>query len=83
MATKNRLFAIIIMCLILVFSIIHLGVGSGIIAQNRNFGDLFRPEIGLSAFNIVLSILGLAVGAAGLFCILTNQAIISMFYFIV
>ncbi len=82
MVTPIRIYGIIMMSLILIFSFIHLGVSIGIISKNRSFGDMFRPEIGLSAFNIVISFLGIVVGAFGLFCILTNQEVSSKFRFI-
>ena len=73
MIIKTIHYGIIIMSLILIFAIIHFAVGIGIIANNRGYGDMFRPEIGLAAYNIVLSLLGFIVGGVGLFCILTNQ----------
>ncbi|CAF1350362.1 unnamed protein product [Rotaria sordida] len=68
-------YGIIIMILILVFAIIHLGVSIGIIVKNRHYGDIFRPETGLSAFNIVISVLGILVGAFGLICLLAKKQI--------
>ncbi len=66
MAIVDRMFAISIMALILVFSLIHLAVSIGIIVPFRKYGDIFRPQIGLSAFNIVISFFGLVTGILGL-----------------
>ena len=51
----------------------------GIIVNDRNYGDTFRPEIGLSAFNIVISLLGMAVGVLGFICIFRPQPVLSEF----
>jgi hypothetical protein len=82
MATKFAIYGIIIMSLILIFSFIHLGVSIGIISENRSYNDMFRPEIGLSSFNIVISFLGIVVSALGLFCLLTNQGVLRKFLLI-
>lgn len=76
MVANIPICSIIIIVLILIFAIIHLGVSIGIIARNHQYKDLFRPEIGLSSFNIVISVLGLAVGALGLFCLLGSHRIL-------
>ena len=76
-----RVYGILIMSLILIFSLIHLGVGIGIIARNRGFGTMFRPEIGLAAYNIVISFLGIIVGTIGLICILKHQKLLGKFLF--
>jgi len=82
MALNVLQYGIIIMCLILVFAFIHLGVSIGILVNNRGYGDMFRLEIGLSAYNIVISFLGIVVGGDGLFCVLTRQNILGKFQFI-
>ena len=66
MALVDRIFAITIMALIVLFSIIHLGVSIGIIVPYRKYGDIFRPQIGLSSFNLVISLFGLLTGILGL-----------------
>jgi hypothetical protein len=79
MGTKIRIYGTIIMSLILIFSFIHLGVGIGIISKNRSYGNMFHAEIGLSAYNIVISFLGILVGAVGLCCVLTGQEVLGKF----
>jgi uncharacterized membrane protein len=56
-----------ILCLVLSFAVIHLGVSISIIDQNRDYGGIFRPETGLASYNIVISVLGILVGVLGLF----------------
>lgn len=68
----HNIFGISIMSLILAFSVIHLGVGIGIIAPDRPYGDIFRPQIGLASFNLVISIVGFATGVLGMLCVLKN-----------
>ena len=79
MLANIPLCSIIIIVLILIFAIIHLGVNIGIIAGNRQYKDIFRPEIGLASFNIVISFLGFVVSILGLVCLLTNHRILSKF----
>ena len=74
-----RSYAIITISFISLFAIIHFGVSIGIIVNDRDYGDIFRPEIGLSAFNIVVSLLGMAVGVLGFICIFRPQPILSEF----
>jgi uncharacterized membrane protein len=66
MAVIDRIFAISVMSLILVFSLIHIGVSIGIIVQYRKYNDIFRPQIGLSGFNLALSLIGLITGILGM-----------------
>ncbi len=80
--THIQLYGIIIISLILIFSFIHLGVSIGIINSNRPYGDIFRPEIGLSSYNILISFLGIVVGVAGLIHMLTNQKALGRFLLI-
>lgn len=56
----------VVMLLVLVFASIHVGVGAGIIAENRGFRNFFRPEIGLASYNIVISALGFVTAFLGL-----------------
>lgn len=81
MLANIRIYGIIIMSLILIFSFIHLGVGIAIISKDRSYGGIFHPEIGLSAANIVISFFGMLVGTIGLFCILTDQKLLGKFLF--
>lgn len=73
MVEKNHLFGVMILSLMVMFALIHLGVSIGIIATNKSFGNIFRPETGLASFNIVIAVFGFAVGIAGIICILTNR----------
>lgn len=82
MFAKVPLCTVIIIVLILIFAIIHLGVSIGIIVKNRQYGDIFRPEIGLSSFNIVISFLGLVVGTLGLISLLATQRLLGKFIFL-
>ncbi|CAF1225805.1 unnamed protein product [Adineta ricciae] len=77
MKALNRLFGIIFTALILIFAIFHLAVGISIIVKVRHYGDVFKPERGIAAFNIVISIYGLIVGGFGLFAQLTGRAALS------
>ena len=77
MGLGERILGIITTGLILIFALIHLGVSIGIIAQNVSHNDMFRPEIGLAAFNIVISFLGILVGTTGLVCVTTHKEVLS------
>jgi len=81
MGILDRIFPLTTMGLILAFSLIHLGVSLGIIIPYRKYGDIFRPEIGLAAFNIVISIFGFVAGILGLICVLKNSDRFGKIYF--
>jgi len=66
MNLKGRIFGLTIIGLILTFALIHLGVSIGIIVPYRKYGDIFRPQIGLSSFNLVISLFGLIAGILGI-----------------
>jgi hypothetical protein len=72
MFTHIQLYGLIILSLIVVFSLIHLGVSIGIIDGDRPYEDIFRPEIGLSSYNIVIGFLGITAGSVGLMHMLTE-----------
>jgi hypothetical protein len=74
MAAPGSLLATIIAALILVFGIIHLGIGIGICARYSKYNDIFRQSVGLSGFNIINGLYGIATGIVGLFCISTQRA---------
>ena len=65
--------ATIVLWLILIFAAIHLFVSISIIDQNRDYGGIFRPETGLAAFNIIISLLGIIAAALALFLKPTSQ----------
>lgn len=79
MAAPGRTPAIIISALILVFGIIHLGVGSGIVGRFRQFDDIFRQPVGLAGFNIVIGIYGIAIGIPGLVAVINENAVLSSY----
>jgi hypothetical protein len=66
MAIVDRIFAFTVMGLIALFALIHLGVSVGIIVPYRKYGDILRPQIGLSAFNLVVCFFGLVTGILGI-----------------
>ena len=63
----------ICMILILIISLILLAVSISIIGRFNRYGNVFRPEVGLAAFNIVVSVYGLFIGGLGLFAVISNQ----------
>lgn len=65
------------MILILIFSLIHLAVGIGIISAFRFYGSLFSPERGLAGFNIFIGVLGILLAILGLFTIMSGRAVLS------
>ena len=73
MAILDRIFAITTMTFILLFSLIHLAVSVGIIVPFRKYDDIFRPEIGLSSFNLVVCFVGLITGTLGLASVFMNS----------
>jgi hypothetical protein len=82
MAVQTRYYGVVILALILIFALIHLSVGIAIIVTDNRYGDIFPPEIGLSAGVIAISFLGILVGAAGLFAILTDRSNFGEFQFL-
>ena len=66
MALTEQIFPLTVLGLIVLFALIHLGVGVGLIVTMRRFGDTFQPQIGLSGFNLAISIIGIATGVLGL-----------------
>ena len=79
----KRFAGIICSVFILVMGIILLAVSASIVGKFRRYDDVFRPEVGLAAFNIVISVFTLALGGCGLFSALTNRGRLGMcnFYF--
>lgn len=69
----RRYAGVLCSAFILVLSVIHLGVGGGIIGRFRQYDDVFRPEVGLSAFNIFIGFFALLIGSFGLFSALTHR----------
>lgn len=77
MAPPGRTPALIAISLIIVFGVIHLGAGAGVIARYRRYQDLFRPSIGLSAYNIVIGIYAVAVGIVCMIGVLKERPALS------
>jgi len=73
MALIDRVFALTIMALILLFSLIHLGVSIGLIVKDRKYADFFRPQIGLSSFNLVIFIFSFITGILGITALALNS----------
>jgi len=70
MVFDRRMRAIILTSVLLIFGIIHFGVGVGIVAEYNKYHDVFVQQVGLSGFNIVVGIFGIAVGIVGLISVL-------------
>jgi hypothetical protein len=81
MSKSTIYFGVLIMVLILIFSLVHLAVGIAIVVIDNNYGDIFRPEVGLSAGVIGLGFIAILVGTVGLFSILTNRKNLGKFQF--
>lgn len=73
MEEYKRFAGILCSAFILIMGIILLGVSASIVGKFRSYDDIFRPEVGLAAFNIVISIFTIVVGGVGLFCALTHR----------
>ena len=69
----RRYAGIICSAFIVILAIIHVGVGGGIIGKFHHYDDVFRPEVGLSAFNVVIGLLALFIGTLALFSALTHR----------
>jgi hypothetical protein len=79
MPAPGRTLAIIISALLLIFGIIHLGVGIGVVARYRQYSDIFAQSVGLASFNIVIGIYGIAIGIVCLFCTIQERAALSKY----
>ena len=77
MALPGRTPALIIIVLIVVFGIIDLGSGIGIVARYRQYQDVFRPSVGLAAFNIVIAVYALAIAVLCLVGVLQERPALS------
>ena len=69
--------AIIASALIVVFGIIELGSSIGIVARYNKYQDVFRPSVGLSAFDIVVGLYAIAIGILCLFGIIRQRPALS------
>lgn len=59
-------FSTLILALVLIFGIILIIISLSIIDQNRGYADLYRPELGLASFNIVISSVAIIIGCVGI-----------------
>ncbi|CAM4743739.1 unnamed protein product [Rotaria magnacalcarata] len=66
--------------LILELSIIHLGVGIGIVGRYYRYSDIFRQPMGLSVFNIVIGIFDIITGILGLITISQQRSALSTYF---
>ncbi|CAF1584056.1 unnamed protein product, partial [Adineta steineri] len=66
MALPKELPLYIVGALIIIFGIIHLGVGIGITAGYSKYSDVTRQSVGLSIFNIIVGLYAMAVGILSL-----------------
>jgi succinate dehydrogenase hydrophobic anchor subunit len=80
MAFSKRIFHVSVMCSILVFALIHVGVSIGIIIPGRHYGDIFQPQIGLAAFNLVIFLVALITGVLGVFSVLKSARPVGKFF---
>ncbi len=77
----RRLAGIICILLILFFALIHLAVSISIIKRFSGYGDVFRPEVGLAGFNLVITIFAFLIVGFGLLSVLTNRGNLSKYIF--
>ena len=77
MAAPGTTPAIITCSLIIVFGIIHFGSGIGIVARYRKYQDIFRPSVGLGAFDIIVGLYAIAIGALCLFAVIQQRPALS------
>jgi hypothetical protein len=66
----RRMGGIIFSVVIIIVGIIHLGVGIGICAKYSKFHNIFEQQIGLSAYNILIGLVTITIGIAGLIAII-------------
>jgi hypothetical protein len=77
MAASGTIPAMIVSGLIIAFGIIHFGAGIGIIARYRRFQDIFRPSIGIGAFDIIVGLYAIGIGVLCLFGIIQQRPALS------
>jgi uncharacterized membrane protein len=80
MAAPGRTSTLIVAALIIVVGIIHFGVGVGIVARYRKYSDVFRQTVGLSAFDIVVALYGIAVGIVSLISIIRESPSLGKYF---
>jgi hypothetical protein len=75
----RRMRAIILTSVVLIFGIIHFGVGVGIVAKYNKYHDVFVQQVGLSGYNIFLGIFAIAVGIVGLLSVLKGYRLLGKY----
>ncbi len=81
MAFGGHLHSIILLSLILIFGIIHLGVGIGIVAKYHDYATVFQQQIGLSGYNIFVALLTIMISSLGLFSVSNGYSRLSKYIF--
>ncbi|UJR30653.1 hypothetical protein I4U23_018177 [Adineta vaga] len=74
MALSARIRGLIVAALLLIFSIIHFGVGIGIAKGFNRYKDIFKQPVALAIYNIVFGIFGIIVGILSLIVITTQRS---------
>lgn len=75
-----RLAGVIVTALVLIVSLVHLGLGIGVLASFSRYGDVFRPENGLAGYNIFIGVIGIIISSFGIFSVVTDRGILSEYY---
>ena len=68
---------IILEGVIIVFGIIHLGVGIGIVARYSRYDAIFQQQVGLAGYNIVIALLAIFVSIVGLIAAIHRSVLFS------
>lgn len=66
MTLSGRTRTILLSAAILIFGIIHLGVGIGVVAKYSQYDNVFQQQVGLAGYNIVVALLAIFVGIIGI-----------------
>jgi len=82
MATSPGIPAIVLSSLLIVFGIIHLGVGIGITAKYRQYSDIFRQSVSLAIFDIIVGIYGIATGIVSLIAVIRQNSVLSKYFYV-
>jgi len=80
MAASPNIAAIILASLLIVFGIIHLGVGIGITAKYRKYSDIFRQSESLAIFDIIVGIYAIATGIVSLIAVIRQNSALSKYF---
>ena len=80
MQLYSRAFAIIILIIVLIISIVHLGVSVGFVRNFRQYGDIFQRERSLSIYNIVIGAGGILISLFGLIAVIARRLTFSEYF---